>query len=445
MNEELAILAAVAMAVAAEEESTPPPQAIYFRPSVLPAGGGDVIAPTCVITCAQSSPTATSPLNMTFTFSEAVTGFALGDITVGNGTAGNFAGSGAVYTCDVTPIAAGNVTVDVGAGVCIDGAGNSNLAATQFVIIYLSDNFNRSNGALGGGWVGSTWAISANKAADTPTPSSIAQNGNMETGSPPTGWTAQSGGTMSAEADERTGGSGAQSLGTIRGTGSVASLNTTSPAPTTYRWYKVSYYGKGLGGVSKNTALVFNNSLTVTGTNDTIWTLHSKIGRAGSTDANVYLYNYDTGGGKTLYDDVVVSELTTASIFATVDFGVYNVTVEAKATLVAGTQAGVVMNLNNTSSPEFFVIAYHDGTNAILEKCVSGTYTTLISTAVGYVAGAVVKIVKSGTTYQLFYNGIQRGTDKTISDAGIISNTKHGIFSTDSANSLDDFLVTVNP
>jgi len=99
----------------------------------ISGGASDTTAPTCTITCAQSSPSATTPLNFTFTFSESVTGFVVGDITVGNGSAGNFAGSGAVYTCDVTPTAY-EVTVDVAAGVCIDGAGNANLAATQFAI-----------------------------------------------------------------------------------------------------------------------------------------------------------------------------------------------------------------------------------------------------------------------------------------------------------------------
>jgi hypothetical protein len=97
----------------------------------------DTTAPTCTITCAQSSPTATSPLNFTFTFSETVTGFAIGDITVSGGTAGNFATSdNKVFTCDVTPTAYA-LTVDVGAGVCTDTAGNPNTAATQFPFVSL--------------------------------------------------------------------------------------------------------------------------------------------------------------------------------------------------------------------------------------------------------------------------------------------------------------------
>jgi hypothetical protein len=96
--------------------------------------GGDTTAPTVTITCTQTGPTATSPLNMTFTLSEVSTDFALADITVAGGTEGNFAGSGMSYTCDITPTATGTLTVDVAAGTFHDAAGNENTAATQFTI-----------------------------------------------------------------------------------------------------------------------------------------------------------------------------------------------------------------------------------------------------------------------------------------------------------------------
>jgi hypothetical protein len=100
-------------------------------------GPSDTTAPTVTITCTQTGPTATSPLNFTFTLSEVSTDFALADITVGNGTAGNFAGSGTSYTCDVTPTAGGAVTVDVAADAFHDAAGNGNTAATQFTIFHV--------------------------------------------------------------------------------------------------------------------------------------------------------------------------------------------------------------------------------------------------------------------------------------------------------------------
>jgi hypothetical protein len=99
----------------------------------------DNLAPTVTLSSTASpGPTNLSPILLTATFSEGVTGFVIGDITVGNGTASNFSGSGALYTFDITPIANGIVTVDIGAGVAQDTATNPNTAATQFSITYTS-------------------------------------------------------------------------------------------------------------------------------------------------------------------------------------------------------------------------------------------------------------------------------------------------------------------
>jgi hypothetical protein len=52
-------------------------------------------------------------------------------------------------------------------------------------------------------------------------------NGDMEDGDPPTGWGAGGGATLSAVADERTGGAGAQSLSALRGTNDNAVVRQT--------------------------------------------------------------------------------------------------------------------------------------------------------------------------------------------------------------------------
>ena len=68
----------------------------------------------------------------TFTFSEDVTGFDVGDIGLGNATASNFTRTNArVYTALITPAADGTVTVDVDASEAEDEAGNANTAATR--------------------------------------------------------------------------------------------------------------------------------------------------------------------------------------------------------------------------------------------------------------------------------------------------------------------------
>ena len=91
----------------------------------------DNTAPTVTITGVPT--TSTAAFTATFTFSEDVTGFVAGDITVGNGTASAFTATTAdrVYTASITPTANGAVTVDVAADAATDAVGNGNTAATQ--------------------------------------------------------------------------------------------------------------------------------------------------------------------------------------------------------------------------------------------------------------------------------------------------------------------------
>ena len=72
--------------------------------------------------------------DVTITFSEPVTGFEKGDVTVGNGTATALSGSGSSYTATITPAASGTVTVDVAENVAEDGASNGNTAASRYSV-----------------------------------------------------------------------------------------------------------------------------------------------------------------------------------------------------------------------------------------------------------------------------------------------------------------------
>ena len=96
----------------------------------------DNTAPTVTITGVPT--TSNAAFTATFTFSEDVTGFVAGDITVGNGTASAFTATTAdrVYTASITPTANGAVTVDVAADAATDGAGNANPAATRATSTY---------------------------------------------------------------------------------------------------------------------------------------------------------------------------------------------------------------------------------------------------------------------------------------------------------------------
>ncbi|MDB5388337.1 MAG: hemagglutinin/hemolysin-related protein, partial [Planctomycetaceae bacterium] len=93
----------------------------------------DRTAPGLSIT-PNATATNASPITFTFQFTEAVTGFAVGDVSITNGTAGTFiAIDGDTYTLQVTPAANGLVTVNVAANAAQDLAANGNTAASASV------------------------------------------------------------------------------------------------------------------------------------------------------------------------------------------------------------------------------------------------------------------------------------------------------------------------
>lgn len=72
-----------------------------------------------------------STIPFTLNFSENVTGFDVSDLTITNGVATNFTGSGKTYSFDVTPTAGGNVNVKLLTDVTVEGN-----EATEISVIY---------------------------------------------------------------------------------------------------------------------------------------------------------------------------------------------------------------------------------------------------------------------------------------------------------------------
>lgn len=93
-------------------------------------GNYDASAPTVTILNVPAD--TNTAFTATIQFSESVTGFAVGDIAVGNASLSGFAAiDGDTYTVLVTPSADGAYTLDVGAAVATDVAGNGNQASAQ--------------------------------------------------------------------------------------------------------------------------------------------------------------------------------------------------------------------------------------------------------------------------------------------------------------------------
>jgi len=102
----------------------------------------DAVRPSVNVTAAagQASPTKTSALNFTLSFSKFVFGLDASDLTVANGNPSSIVitGSGNVYNVALTGTATGNVTLSVRDEAAIDLAGNSSLPGSGSIALDLT-------------------------------------------------------------------------------------------------------------------------------------------------------------------------------------------------------------------------------------------------------------------------------------------------------------------
>ncbi|MCK4664980.1 MAG: hypothetical protein KAT68_19070 [Bacteroidales bacterium] len=95
----------------------------------------DYTGPSVLISTTENSPTNSNPFEITIEFSEEITGFEIGDISVINGTASNLSTSDSTtFTANVTPTADGLITININSGVTFDNAGNPNTESNTFEI-----------------------------------------------------------------------------------------------------------------------------------------------------------------------------------------------------------------------------------------------------------------------------------------------------------------------
>jgi hypothetical protein len=178
------------------------------------------------------------------------------------------------------------------------------------------------------------------------------------------------------------------------------------------------------------------------------WSQFHRVGRFIGPFTETIRLRPTAAVGTWYFDEISVKPLILSSLFSSVSTSDNDVIADANITVVEqGVQAGVALNLDSASSPTEGVVAYLTRTNATtgatvtLDKFTTATTWTNVqaATAVTYSAGATLRIIKSGTAYRVYYNNALVGAEKTISDATLIDNTIHGLFSTYSTNSFDNF------
>lgn len=320
-------------------------------------------------------------------------------------------------------------------------------------IIPLSIDFSTlPDGALPSTLTGSTWAIVSGKAYNTPTEGDeLLTDGGLETWASATNLTSWTETLQDAETsiNQETTTVQAGSNSCRVDVGANAKYGQISQVPTLAvgEWANLSCYARksaGGGTVGLRAENQRNAAPSPLALTTTEWSF--QICSFLKNTAAGFLVGTRTGGGAStsLYQDTFsCKKITTSTLFAWLDAKRADVTTKAGWTTTNGTISGVVMNMDSAINPQNYVILAQNGlsSNLYLWKMVAGTITQVTSGTITYGAGRTIELRKSGTTYQMFYNGSQVGTDQTISDASIISNTIHGAISTYGGNSLDTFFV----
>jgi|LakMenEpi03Aug12_release.lakeMendotaPanAssembly.Ray.scaffolds.fasta_scaffold12342_23 hypothetical protein len=274
-------------------------------------------------------------------------------------------------------------------------------------------------GAAANVWTGATWAVSGGNAYNVPAlGSELLTNNGFDTD---TAWTKDAGWTIGGGVAAKEAGSAnwiRQSVAIV-GRYHRLSFDIVSISAGSFR--------AGIGGYA------YGPSLTGIGTGyaaDALAVFASFNGVSASSTASGTV------------DNVSLRPFVTATLFASLSGSSSNEAAAAKiATITTGGLAGVVALLDSASNPQNFLHAYHDGVGVTLDKCVAGIYTNLIPrVTVAFTANAQIEIRRPiGNTFQLWYNGVQRGTDQTVADTSIINNTRYGLFSTHSGGTFGEF------
>jgi hypothetical protein len=313
------------------------------------------------------------------------------------------------------------------------GMGRSESGAT--VKGYTSDSFNRADGALGKtdgagdvsypsgdqlDWVGSSFAVATNQAANTPTlGAELILNGTFAawTTNNPNNWTVIGESGTNPEISQVGPGEGHGGAGTGRCnfyTSSVA-LTLRQSVLTVGAWYRlevvVDTVTSGSVNVFLGSALVA--TLSAPGT-------HVVTGRC--LGNNVFSFQKSTTPTDVTLTSASVKRITLATMLAAVQMQTASCLVSAKLTLASREAGGIILNLDDPANPLNFTHIWRtNGGNFVqVDKYVNGTLTAVNTlTPFNYVAGAVLYALPNGdNTFTVMYGGASVGSTSAIDDVG---------------------------
>jgi hypothetical protein len=259
-------------------------------------------------------------------------------------------------------------------------------------------------------------------------------------------WTKAGAPTLTQEGAIKHAGASSQKIaGASEYDGVFQAANTT--ATTWVRWTIWGYCTAGSLVLLAKTNTLNNTILSRSVAATSTWTQLLATGRAVGPASGFHVYQNGATAMTGYTDDGAVEPLTLASLHSLAgDSGRKSGLFEAPLTIVAGTQAGIAICLDNEANPAYELYAYCDRTTVVLINRVNNVEgAALISTATGvtYTDGRKLRIVivpvagSANSSVAVYYESAanvvtQIGTTQTIDLS--LHGTKVAWFSTSASN-----------
>lgn len=356
---------------------------------------------------------------------------------------------------DSVDISSGNVVITSNAG---------NYSFYIFVNTYFEDTFNRSDRLLDNGWVILGWQIISEKAVNSPQDSANLLTDPSLEGSYTAGknnnLTAVLAPIVSQSADSHSGAKAQQFQANAGG----ASLTWPSVAGLVNQWFVARVWRKRLSGAGTDnrwgvsqTGAIPSSNIAGKGLTSSIYERDELSLFSTSTNPISVTGTNEVSGSPfpvIVFDDGELTTITNSSVPALQDFGNKDIVLKLVppntfSDYVDSTLLGLMLRADSTVDPTSYImvsIRRRQGNAFLLVsvwKKVGATVTALLTDQLitTVVSGAFLSVSMIGNNLSVYYNDVQVGTTQVISDALLINNTIHGMFSV-GKNPIDRFIAT---
>jgi len=298
-------------------------------------------------------------------------------------------------------------------------------------------------GGAGVSWVGTGWSVATGKATNTPTKGAqLLTDGALDVWASSTNltnWVETIAGTSTVTQETTDVRSGSAAKLTCDASNNLAKIaqtlvNSNGDLLLISLWAKTSVAGRSIAP-DENSGGISGQVIPLT----TAYAQYTTIMKASKANTDIGIKRSTMSSAFALLEDVTVQTINLLSATAWVSLAKADVLLSAAFTLATGSLAGLIVAADSSSAPTNFALIVV-GTNLLqVFKVVAGVLSAVSATAITIVTDGELVVRKQGSEFRCLYNNAAVVT-ATIADAGIVSNTIHGVISTDSTTTIDNVL-----